>query len=169
MKRVIFLGQAMARSKKDPHDWPSLNSWLYSIDITDGQIKKNFFYSALVDYFPGAKNGSHRVPSKQEITKERSRLKNTINSFDPDIVVPIGRLSISYCLRTKKLSLRDYIGKTFISNPYRLLTKEVLIIPFPHPSGASTWHRKLKNKKLVKMALKTLKENLAIKGSLLKG
>ena len=160
MKKAIFIGQAMPRSKKNPHDWPSLNSWLYSINITDGQIKENFFYSALVDYFPGAKNGSHRVPSEKEIINEKRRLKKTINNFGPDIVVPIGRLSISYCFQTEKLSLKDYIGKTFVSNPYGLLNRDILIIPFPHPSGASTWHRKPQNKKLVKKALKNLKENL---------
>ena len=160
MKRVIFIGQAMPRTKKDAHDWPSLNSWLYSINITDNQIKKNFFYSALVDYFPGSKGGSHRIPSQKEVEGERKRLKNTINNFGPDIVVPIGRLSISYCLQTEKLSLSGCIGKTFVLNPYGLMDGETLIIPLPHPSGASTWHKKPLNKKLVKRALKILKENL---------
>lgn len=160
MKRAIFIGQAMPRTKKDPHDWPSLNSWLYSINITDSQIKENFFYSALVDYFPGSKGGSHRVPSQKEVKRERRRLKNTINHFDPDIVVPIGRLSISYCLQTEKPSLNGCIGKTFVLNPYGLMVREILIIPLPHPSGASTWHKKPSNKKLVKKALKILKENL---------
>lgn len=160
MKRVIFIGQAMPRSKKDLHDWPSLNAWLYSIDITEGQIKENFFYSALVDYFPGSKGGSHRVPREKEIIREKRRLKNTIKNFGPDIVVPIGRLSISYCFQTERPSLKDYIGKSFVSNPYGLMDKEILIIPFPHPSGASTWYKKPENEKLVKKALKTLKENL---------
>jgi len=160
MKRVIFIGQAMPRTKKHPHDWPSLNSWLYSINLTSSQIRENFIYSALVDYFPGEKNGSHRVPSTKEIISERKKLKNTINNFGPDIVVPIGRLSISYCLQTENLSLNDCIGKTFVLNPYGLMNNEILIIPLPHPSGASTWHKKPSNKMLVKKALKTLKENL---------
>jgi len=160
MKRVIFIGQAMPRTKKDPHDWPSLNSWLYSINITDSQIKENFFYSALVDYFPGSKGGSHRIPSQKEVKGERKRLKNTINNFGPDIVVPIGRLSISYCLQTEKLSLNDCIGKTFVLNPYGFMDRKILIIPLPHPSGASTWHKKPENRKLVIKALKTLRENL---------
>ena len=160
MKRVIFIGQAMPRTKKHPHDWPTLNSWLYSINITDSQIKENFIYSALVDYFPGEKNGSHRVPSQKEVKGERKRLKNTINNFGPDIVVPIGRLSISYCLQIENLSLNDCISKTFVLNPYGLMNNEILIIPLPHPSGASTWYKKPSNKMLVKKALKTLKENL---------
>ena len=160
MKRTVFVGQAMPRVKKDPHDWPSLNQWLYSIKIRPNQIRKHFLYSALVDYFPGAKNGSHRVPSAKEIIDERRRLKNTINDFNPDILVPIGKLSISYCLQTHNLALKDYIGRTFNLNPFGLLERELIIIPFPHPSGASTWHKKLENRKLVIKALKTFKENL---------
>jgi len=160
MKRAIFIGQAMPRSKKDPHDWPSLNSWLYSINISLNRVRQNFLYSALVDYYPGAKNGSHRVPTAKEIIKEKSRLSSNINNFDPEIIVPVGKLSISYCLQINKLLLKDCIGKTFFSNPYGLMERNILIIPLPHPSGASTWYKKSQNKKLVLKALATLKENL---------
>ena len=160
MKRAIFVGQAMPRLKKYPHDWPSLNSWLYSVRITDDQIKENFFYSALVDYFPGSKGGGHKVPSRGEIKKERKRLKDTINNFNPNIVIPIGKLSIAYCLETRKPFLKNYIGKSFVANPYGLMDREVLIIPFPHPSGASTWHKKTENRILLNKALNLLKFNL---------
>ena len=160
MKRAIFIGQAMPRFKKHPHDWPSLNSWLYSISVSDDQIKENFFYSALVDYFPGSKSGGHRVPSRGEIEKERKRLKSNIDNFNPDIVIPIGKLSITYCLDTKEPSLKNYIGKSFVANPYGLMDREILIIPFPHPSGASTWHKKVANRNLLNKALNLLKSNL---------
>ncbi len=150
----------MPRFKKHPHDWLSLNSWLYSINITDNQIKENFFYSALVDYFPGSKNGSHKVPTEAEIVKERTRLKNTINDFDPQIVATIGKLSLSHCLEKKISLLEDYVGQTFRKDPYGLLGKKILIIPFPHPSGASIWYKKTENKKLLKRALTLLKDNL---------
>lgn len=160
MKRVIFVGQAMPRFKKHLHDWTSLNSWLYSIGITDNQIRENFFYSALVDYFPGAKNGSHRVPSETEINKERTRLKKTIRDFDPHIVVTIGKLSLSHCLNKGVSSLKGYIGQTFKTDPYGLAGKKVMIIPLPHPSGASTWRHKPENKELLEKALEILKTNL---------
>lgn len=159
MKKAIFIGQAMPRFKKDLHDWPSLSSWLYSIGITHDQIQKHFFYSALVDYFPGAKNGSHRVPTLEEIKKERHRLGKTLKDFNPDLVVPIGRLSIAYCLNRKVEPLEINVGKTYVVNPYGLF-REVTIIPLPHPSGASTWHHKKENQKLLSLALKNLKLSL---------
>jgi uracil-DNA glycosylase len=160
MKRVIFIGQAMPRSKKSLHDWPSLNSWLNSIGISDSQIKQNFYYSALVDYFPGSKNGSHRVPTEEEINRERKRLAKTIKDFDPEIIVTIGKLSLLHCLQTDVSLLKDFIGKTFQVDPYGLVGRKVVVIPLPHPSGASAWRHKPENKVLLGSALKLLKENL---------
>lgn len=160
MKRVIFIGQAMPRAKRDLHDWPSLNKWLYSIGLTDDEIKSNFYYSALVDYFPGSNGSSHKVPTFDEILKERKRLTKTINDFSPDIVVCIGKLSLSYCLQTKIDKLDKFIGCKFYNNPYGLYKENTLIIPLPHPSGASTWHKKKENIILLNKSLELLKNNL---------
>lgn len=160
MKRCIFIGQAMPREKKDPHDWPSLNAWLNKIGITDNQIRKNFCYSALVDYFPGSNGGSHNVPTPNEIKKERKRLTGSIKSFNPKIVVPVGRLSISYCLNQKVTPLNESVGKKYFQDPYNLLGYETTIIALPHPSGASTWYNNKENKLLLYTALDLLKKEL---------
>lgn len=160
MLRTIFIGQAMPRVKRDPHDWPSLNAWVYSIGITQDQIRANFHYTALVNYFPGSKKGSHLVPSLEEIKKERERLKKTIQNFNPELVVPIGKLSISYCLNQNQLSLNQNIGKIFNIDPYQALGFNVPVIPLPHPSGASTWRHKPQNQKLLLQALNLLKSAL---------
>ncbi len=161
MKRTMFIGQAMPRVKRNLHDWPTLNAWLYSIGITHDQIIKNFHYTALGDYFPGSKRGSHLVPSLEEIKKERDRLKKTIQIFNPQLVVPIGKLSISYCLNQQLLPLDQNIGLIFNVDPYCMLGYKVPVIPLPHPSGASTWRHKPQNKKLwlhaLDLLLKTVK------------
>lgn len=148
----------MPRAKKDPHDWPSLNNWLNSIGIQTEEIKMNFLYSALIDYFPGANRGSHRIPTKEEISKERTRLTNTILSFNPEIIVPVGKLSIEYCLGRKVKLLKEIIGKTYRVDPYQIMQKEVTILPLPHPSGASTW--KYKNNELLTSALRLLEKEI---------
>jgi uracil-DNA glycosylase len=157
MKRIIFIGQAMPRVKRTPHDWPTLNTWLYTIGLTDEQIKSNFLYTALVDYFPGAKNGTHLVPTEEEIQKERKRLQKTIKDFNPEVVVTIGKLSLSHCLQVEVNLLKNFIGKKFEVDPYGLLGKKLPIIPLPHPSGASTWRHNPENKKLLLKALNLLK------------
>ena len=160
MKKTIFIGQAMPRVKRNPHDWPSLNQWLYSISLTDELIRKYTLYSALVDYFPGAVNGSHNIPSKEEIGNERARLAKAITDFGPEIVIPIGRLSISYCLNQRVQPLTNHIGSIYFANPYGLYSKELTIIPLPHPSGASTWRHNSENKALLTKALQLLKSKL---------
>ena len=160
MSRIVFVGQAMPRVKRNPHDWPTLNVWLYSIGLTDEQIKTNFLYSALVDYFPGSKGSSHIVPSHKDIVNEQKRLKKTVSDFNPEILVPIGSLSIAYCLSEKVRPLTNHIGNIYTANPYGFLDKEIKIIPLPHPSGASTWRHKLEHQSLLKNALDILKANL---------
>lgn len=162
MKRVLFVGQAMPAVKRHPHHWPSLNLWLYSIGLTDTDIQENFLYTALVNYFPGYQDkGGHKVPTKEETIKERERLKKAIVDFKPDILVTIGKLSLSYCLNQKIDKLdKNYIGKTFNINPYGMLEKNILVIPLPHPSGASTWIYQKNNKRLLRKALNILKLEL---------
>ena len=161
MKRVLFVGQAMPAVKRHPHHWPSLNLWLYSIGLTDKDIQENFLYTALVDYFPGYKGKSHKVPTKQEIEKEKDRLSKTFTDFKPEIVVTIGKLSIGHCLNCKIDKLdKNYIGQTFSANPYGLLHNEILVLPLPHPSGASTWKYKPENQILLQKALSILKKEL---------
>lgn len=160
MKRTIFIGQAMPRAKRDLHDWPTLNNWFFSIGLTYDQIVANFYYSALVDYFPGAKAGSHLVPTPADILAQRPRLQQNIRDFNPQLVVPVGSLSISYCLQQSVAPLTVHIGNIYTANPYGLLGTKLPIIPLPHPSGASTWRHIPAHKLLLHHALSLLKSTL---------
>ena len=151
----------MPRFKADLHDWPSLNSWLYSINISLDQIQKHFYYSALVDYFPGQSKSGHLVPTTAQIQAERHRLQKTLKDFHPNIVVTVGKLSLSYCLNQPINLLSDFIGKIYTADPYQLMGRELLIIPLPHPSGASTCHQHKDNQELLSLALKLLKSHLS--------
>lgn len=162
MKKVLFIGQAMPlRKMANSHDWPSLNAWLYSLSITQDEIERNFLYSALADYFPGSKNGSHLVPTASEIAKEKPRLIKTIRDFNPSIVVPIGKLSISQCLKSDFKLLTEILGKIYQVDPYLALGHDLDVIPLPHPSGASTWHHHPAHKKLLSKSLDLLKSHLS--------
>ncbi len=160
MRKTIFIGQAMPRKKSHPHDWPTLNLWLSSLGVGEDQIKRYFFYSALVNYFPGARNGSHLVPTPQMIAEERSRLTRDIVSFGPEVVVPIGKLSIHYCLGIKEVLLTELIGKRFEADPYAMVGRKLVVVPLPHPSGASTWLQNKDHKLLLTRALTLLRESL---------
>ncbi len=160
MKRVAFVGQAMPSHKEENNDWPSLNNWLFSIGLTIQEIRENFLYTALVNYFPGAKNGSHLAPTSKQIADDEDRLKKDLLKFKPEIIVTIGKLSLSYCLNQKVGLLKNYIGNIYKTNPYNFFKKEILVIPFPHPSGASLWYKETENKLLLIKALELLKMNI---------
>ena len=115
----------------------------------------------MVDYFPGYKNKSHRIPDEDEIKKEFERLSKTIKEFNPDLIVPIGRISIAHCLDKKSILLDKYIGNEYKAKAYNILDKDIIVIPLPHPSGASTWRYKEKNKVLLERALNRLKDSLS--------
>ena len=83
-----------------------------------------------------------------------------ISDFNPQLVVPVGKLSICYCLDMQFSQLNSVIGNMYKLDPYNLLEKELSIIPLPHPSGASIWKHNEKNRELLVEALNLLKREL---------
>lgn len=157
MKRILFVGQAPPRTDPSrPFGRTKLYSWLHSIGITDEFIYANCEFGALIDFFPGiSKSGGHLVPTPEQIQESRPRLRDLFNKFKPDLVVPIGKLSIENCLQVPAALLTDVIGQEFKVNPYGLY-REVPVIPLPHPSGASSWVYQPGNSELLTKALGNL-------------
>jgi uracil-DNA glycosylase len=66
----------------------------------------------------------------------------------------VGKLAIAQYLPVNKLV--DVIGQKFQLNMNGV---DVDMIPLPHPSGASTWHRMSPGKELLEQALGLLAEH----------
>jgi len=75
-------------------------------------------------------------------------LRREIEILRPALVIPVGKLAIGQFLPPEKLDAT--IGRqfrvTYAGHPLDL-------IPLPHPSGASPWHRMEPGKTLLKKAL----------------
>jgi uracil-DNA glycosylase len=69
----------------------------------------------------------------------------------PDLVLPIGKLAIEQFLEFEKLT--DVIGRSFSVTKYGHTFD---VIPLPHPSGASPWHRVEPGKTLLERALRLI-------------
>jgi uracil-DNA glycosylase len=69
----------------------------------------------------------------------------------PDLVLPIGKLAIEQFLEFEKLT--DVIGRSFSVTKYG---RTFDVIPLPHPSGASPWHRVEPGKTLLEHALRLI-------------
>jgi uracil-DNA glycosylase len=72
---------------------------------------------------------------------------------DPALILPVGRLAINLYFPAR-LSLKQIVGTQ----------KQVdgrLIVPLPHPSGASRWHQDEANRQRVRLAVDLIGEHLA--------
>ena len=163
MKTVYFIGQAPPRTDPvRPFGRSKLYVWLESIGIGLDFVDRYFHFGALIGHFPGSKHGSHKLPTPAEIKKYEPVFKRELERVNPDIVVPVGKLSIGYCLNRDTIRLEEEIGKIYQVDPYQKLGHNISVIPFPHPSGASSWYYKAENKPRLAKALQHLKTELGI-------
>jgi uracil-DNA glycosylase len=98
------------------------------------------------------------VPSPEEILNCAAWLKRELDILKPALVIPVGKLAIEQFIPVQKLY--KVIGRKFE------VTREghcFDVIPLPHPSGASPWHRIEPGKSLLKRAMKLIVKHPAFK------
>jgi uracil-DNA glycosylase len=78
--------------------------------------------------------------------------------LQPELLIPAGKLAISQFMSVKRLN--DIIGHKHSCDIMGINTD---IIPLPHPSGASVWHRIEPGKTLLQQALQTIAQHPAWK------
>ena len=81
-------------------------------------------------------------------------INKEIELLQPRLIIPVGKLAISQYLPVNKLV--DVIGQSIKK---KINGVEVELLPLPHPSGASTWHRMSPGKALLGQALALLAEH----------
>jgi len=161
MSEILLIGQAPGDKEGDlgrPFAWTAgktLFKWFESIGITEQAFRRQVYMSAVCRCFPGKNpKGGDRVPSKDEISVCSQWINKEIELLQPKLILPVGKLAISQYLEVDKLI--DVIGKQFSSTVNGF---DVEVIPLPHPSGASTWHRMSPGKELLERALALLSQH----------
>jgi uracil-DNA glycosylase len=156
--RVVLVGQAPGVREpalQRPFAWTAgktLFRWFEeACGMGEETFRKKIYIAAVCRCFPGkAKGGGgDRVPDKKEIATCASWLQREFEILQPRLVLPVGKLAISQFLPgTDKL-----VGT--IGQQYQIEFAGVTcdVIPLPHPSGASTWHRSDPGKSLTAEAL----------------
>ena len=100
-------------------------------------MRAKIYFAAVCRCFPGkAPGGSDRVPNPQEIANCSSWLDREIEILQPRLVIPVGKLAIAQFIPIARLD--GIIGGSF---RVRRAGQHFDLIPLPHPSGASPWHR----------------------------
>ncbi len=151
--QFMILGQAPGITEKEagrPFNAGSgkrLFGWLAEAGLEETWYRRTQYMTSVTKCYPG-RNGSgsgDRVPSREEQLLCRQYLERELEWVAPRLVIPVGRLAIGLFF-SPKLPLEEIIG-TGIYQPERV------VIPLPHPSGASRWHQSAENRERVRQAL----------------
>ena len=165
MSPIIQVGQAPGRREGEfgrPFAWTAgktLFGWYAQLGVSEDVFRERVYMAAVCRCFPGRNpKGGDRVPSPDEIGKCATWLDAEIDLLRPQLLIPVGRLAIARFLEFKRLT--EVVGRQ-----HRVLRAglDVDIVPLPHPSGVSTWHRVEPGKTLLQDALGLIAEHPAWK------
>jgi uracil-DNA glycosylase len=126
--------------------------------MDEAAVRSKIYFAAVCRCFPGkSSGGSDRVPAPNEISNCASWMDNEIGILQPRLIIPVGRLAIARFVECPKLE--GVIGRkvlvTHAGNRFDL-------IPLPHPSGASPWHKIPPGKALTQRALRLIAQHAAV-------
>jgi uracil-DNA glycosylase len=149
----------------------TLFRWLEeSCGMTEAAVRSKIYFAAVCRCFPGKNSsGTDRVPAPDEVRNCSSWMEDEVQILEPRLIIPVGRLAIMQFLNCAK------VVEEAVSFPYRL--EKVIgrkfgiahaghdfdVIPLPHPSGASPWHKIPPGKELTQRALKLVARHPAMR------
>jgi uracil-DNA glycosylase len=165
--RILLIGQAPGPHEADlgkPFAYTAgktLFKWLHDVtSLSEEELRSMIYFAAVARCFPGKnpKGGGDREPDKREIENCRRFLIREVELLKPHIIIPVGKLAIREVLTLpKSFSLEDVVGKRFYQTYHGHPT---VIIPLPHPSGISRWHKVSPGKDLLQEGLALLRREV---------
>jgi uracil-DNA glycosylase len=166
VSKVMLVGQAPGDKEPvlgRPFAWTAgktLFRWFNeAAGMSEETFRQSIYMAAVCRCFPVTRDiGGDRVPSPDEVQNCSAWLKREVEILQPELVLPVGKLAIAQFIPLQKLDVLigqsyrvTYAGHTFD------------LIPLPHPSGASPWHRMEPGKTLLKNALQLVAKHPAFK------
>lgn len=154
--KVLLVGQAPGAKEPvlgRPFAWTAgktLFRWFCEHCGADEEnFRKSVYMAAVCRCFPGKNaKGGDRVPAPEEIAACAFWLDEEIRILRPELVLAVGKLAIGQFLPPQPLT--EMIGKSYRTGRAGV---EFDLVPLPHPSGASPWHRIEPGKTLLTQAL----------------
>jgi uracil-DNA glycosylase len=159
VSKVMAVGQAPGIKEPvlgRPFAWTAgktLFGWFQrALGMSEAEYRASVYMAAVCRCFPGRNaTGGDRVPDTSEIVNCGRWLEAEIEILRPELIIPIGKLAIRQFVEFEKLT--DVIGKRLEVN---FRGHRCDLIPLPHPSGASPWHRMEPGRTLLDQALKLI-------------
>ncbi len=155
--RAYLFGLAPGHVERDRHlPWQgragrTLRGWLRMDEDT---FFDTFTCASVTRCYPGKASSGRgdRLATPAERRLCRPWWENELRLLDPPLVVTVGVLATWTLLGTSRLT--DVIGKSFLRG-------SALVIPLPHPSGASGWLNDSTNRARLGKALTHVRRELA--------
>ena len=160
---VLLVGQAPGTKEIEvgrPFAWTAgktLFKWFAEIGMDEEAFRRRVYMAAVCRCFPGKNpGGGDRVPGREEVSNCMPWLDSELKLLKPKLILPVGKLAIGQFLKVKKLN--EVVGSL-----HQVIVHGVTVdvVPLPHPSGASTWHRTEPGKSLLQKALGIVEEHPA--------
>jgi uracil-DNA glycosylase len=127
--------------------------------MSETALRSTIYFAAVCRCFPGkTAGGGDRVPAPDEIRNCSSWLDEEISILKPQLIIALGRLAIAQFIECTKLD--QVIGREFRASR---AGHSFDLIPLPHPSGASPWHKLPPGKQLLAKAMRKIARHPAIK------
>jgi uracil-DNA glycosylase len=170
LSKIFLLGQAPGPREGSfgrPFAWTAgrtLFRWFEeSMALTEDQFRERIYMAAVARCFPGkASGGGDRKPDFEEIARCRTYLEGEVAILQPELVLAVGQLAITEVLgrETVGKKLDTFVGRVVRSRWHGV---ELDVVPLPHPSGASPWHKMEPGKTLLGKALSLVKRHPAMR------
>ena len=127
--------------------------------LNEAEVRSKIYFAAVCRCFPGkAPGGTDRVPAPDEVRNCSSWMADEMEILRPRLIIPVGRLAISQFIDCEKLE--QVIGRKFRGHRAGHCFD---LIPLPHPSGASPWHKIPPGKELLGEAMRKIARHASIK------
>ena len=165
LSRVMLVGQAPGAKEPvlgRPFAWTAgkeMFRWFeQETGVAEMEFRQTVYMAAVCRCFPGKNTlGGDRVPDRAEVTACRQWLQAEIQILKPGLVIAVGKLAMGQFLEELPV-LTEIVGRVFRMQKF---TNDFDLIPLPHPSGASPWHRIEPGKTLTKKALALIRNHPA--------
>jgi uracil-DNA glycosylase family 4 len=164
--RIMLIGQApgaVEAVRRLPFQGRSgkvLMTWLGRAGFaSEEQARRQIYLTSITKCFPGkGSGGGDRRPSRAEVDLCRSHLDRQLALVKPQLMILVGGLAHERFLPGRPLG-------SLVARFFDLSGREVsarsgsrpLLVPLPHPSGASRWLNLPDNRALLDRALRRLR------------
>jgi len=161
--RVVIVGQAPGKVEAGGgkpfagRAGRTLFRWLADAGIDEETARRRIYIAAITRCFPGPSPSGRgdRVPSPSERDNCSDWLESELRIIRPRVLIPIGRLAIERFF--PPVPLDQLIGKVHTEAD---LPGNPLLIPLPHPSGASSWIHQGNHPRLLRQALDLIRQHV---------